>query len=64
MSLEIKFFLMRLATLIVLTPPLGFVLMRYFEYAEKVWKTGNRVKRWGVVCTFFFFLALAGGFLR
>lgn len=55
---------MRLATLIALTPPLGFVLMRYFEYAEKVWKTGNRVKRWGVVCTFFFFLALAGGFLR
>lgn len=39
MSHELKFFLIKLATLLVLTPILGFGLLHYFEYFEKVWKT-------------------------
>lgn len=64
MNHEIKFLLIKLTILIAITPAIGFVLMRSIEYSEKIWKTGNRIKRWLVVCTFFFFLAVLGGFLQ
>jgi hypothetical protein len=64
MSHELKFFAIRLAVLLVLTPILGFFLLRYFEYFEKVWKTNDRRKKWLVTCGIFFMLACIGGWLQ
>ncbi len=43
---ELKFFFIKLAVLLVLTPILGYGLLRFFEYFEQVWKTNNRRKKW------------------
>jgi len=60
----LKFFLIRLSVLLVLTPLMGFGLFRFFEYFEQVWKTNNRRKKWLVTCMLFFMLACLGGFLQ
>jgi len=60
----LKFFLIRLGVLLVLTPLMGFGLFRFFEYFEQVWKTNNRRKKWLVTCMLFFMLACLGGFLQ
>jgi hypothetical protein len=64
MSYELKFFLVKLVTLLALTPILGYGLFRYFEYFEQVWKTNNRRKKWLITCGLFFILACLGGFLQ
>lgn len=64
MNHEWKFFLIRLAALLVLTPFIGFCFLRYFEYLEKIWKTNNRRKKWLMMCILVFTLACIGGFLR
>ena len=42
MSHELKFFLLRLGTLLVLTPILGFCLMRFLEYFVQVWQSKKK----------------------
>jgi hypothetical protein len=64
MSHEFKFFFIKLAVLLALTPILGFALFRYFEYFEQIWKTNNRRKKWLMTCGLFFMLACIGGFLQ
>ncbi len=44
MNHELKFFLVKLVALIVLTPFLGFCFLRYFEYFEKIWKGRDQKK--------------------
>lgn len=63
MSCELKFFLIRLIVLIVLTPLAGFVFLHYTEYVEKTWKMNNRRKKWFILCQIFFLLACLGGWL-
>lgn len=64
MSHELKFFLIRLSVLIILSPVLGFFLYRFLEYFEACWKTGSKKKRWAVSSLLFFMLACIGGFLQ
>jgi hypothetical protein len=64
MNHELKFFLIKLAVLLCLTPVIGFCLFRYFEYFEKVWKTNNRRKKWFATCGIFFILACIAGWLQ
>jgi hypothetical protein len=64
MSHEWKWFLIKLIILILLSPMIGFGLLRTFEYFERVWKTGNRKKRWVITSVLFFMLACIGGWLR
>jgi hypothetical protein len=64
MSHECKFFFIRLFLLLFLTPFLGFCFLRYFEYFEKVWKTGSRRKKWLMMCILVFMLEVMSGFLR
>lgn len=63
MSYELKHFLIRLSILIVLSPLFGFFLLRYADHFEKVWKTGNRRKKWMLMSGLFFLLACIGGWL-
>jgi len=43
---------------------MGFFLLRYFEYFEKIWKTKNQKKKWLMTCGFFFIIACLSGWLR
>ena len=64
MGHDLKFFLIKLAALLVLTPILGYFLLCYLEYFEKIWKTNDRKKKWLVTCVLFFMLVCIGGWLQ
>jgi len=64
MSYELKFFFIKLAALLALTPFIGYGLLCYFEYFEKIWKSNNRRKKWLLTCVLFFVIACLGGFLQ
>jgi hypothetical protein len=64
MSLELKTLAIKLLGTIAITPLMGFLFLRWFEYSKKVWKTNNRRKRWYVMCGVFFVLAGISGWLR
>jgi hypothetical protein len=63
MSHELKFFFIRLGALILVSPLIGFFLVRFFEHFEKIWKSGSRRKKWLMMSSFIFMLACFGGFL-
>ncbi len=44
MSHETKVFFIRLTFLLLITPIMGFGLLRYLEYFERIWKTNNKKK--------------------
>ena len=64
MSFEVKMFFIKLAILIFFTPVGGYIFLRYAEWAEDVWKTNNRTKKWLLLCSLFLFLMLVTGFLQ
>lgn len=64
MEHELKIFSIKIAGLIILSPFMGFVLLRCYDLSEKLWKTNNRRKRWLVMSGIFFVLACIGGWLR
>lgn len=41
MDHELKEVFVKLGALLAITPILGFALLRFVEYLEKVWKTGS-----------------------
>jgi hypothetical protein len=47
-----------------MTPFIGYALMRYFEYFEKVWKSNNRRNKWLATCGFFIVLAALAGWFQ
>jgi hypothetical protein len=63
-SREMKFLLIRLGALLVLTPFGGFGILRYYECVAKFWKTSSRARKWRVFCFCFFLLNVIGGFLQ
>ena len=64
MSPELRVFAIKLVGVIVFTPLMGLLLLRCFEYSQKVWKTNNRKKQWLVMCGVFFILACIDGWLQ
>jgi hypothetical protein len=61
---ELRTLGLRLMGLLILTPFFGYLLLIAFEKSIKEWKSGNRRKRWIVMCGVFFILASIGGWLR
>ncbi len=59
-----KWLLIRFAALLVLTPIGGFAFLRFSDYLEKTWKSGNRRKKWIAMCWLFLTIATLGGFLQ
>jgi len=64
MSAELKILTIKLVGLLIMTPIMGYGLLRCVESLEKAWKSNNRRKRWFVMCGVFFLLATIGGWLR
>ena len=64
MAYEPKIFAIKLAGILLLTPLMGYGLLRCAESFEKAWKLNNRRKRWLAMCGVFFLLAAIGGWLR
>lgn len=64
MSDELIWFLIKLATLLVLTPFGGFAFLLFLDYFEKISKDNNRRKKWLAMCCLFFTIAVLGGFLQ
>lgn len=64
MAVELKVFAMRLLGILVIAPLGGWLLLRFIEKCENNWKSGNRRKRWMIMCGVFIILAGIGGWLR
>jgi hypothetical protein len=65
MITELKAFAIRLIATLIITPFVGWIMLRLAEKYEKYWKSGNRKQRWLVMCGIFFFLAAGiGGWLQ
>lgn len=63
MSYELKMFAIKLLCLLLITPIMGWVIMRSAESFEKAWKSNNPKKKWMVSCGVFLLLAVIGGWL-
>ena len=61
---ELKSIGVRLIVLVIAMPFFGYLFLRVLEISEKVWKSNNRWKRWGVMCVIFFIVAAIGGWLH
>ena len=61
---ELKLIGIRLVGLLIITPFIGYMGLVAVEKSEKEWKSGNRRKRWVVMCGVFFVIAVIGGWLR
>lgn len=64
MSVELKFFALRLLGILIIAPLAGWMLLRFVEKCESSWKSGNRRKQWIIMCGVFVLLAVIGGWLR
>jgi H+/Cl- antiporter ClcA len=64
MNHQTKQFLIKFAIILIMTPFIGYALMRYFEYFEKVWKSNNRRNKWLATCGFFIVLAALAGWFQ
>ena len=64
MNPELKFFLIKLAGILLAAPIMGWGILLCAESFEKAWKTNNRRKKWMVSCGEFILLAILGGWLR
>jgi hypothetical protein len=62
--MELRVFGIKLATTLIATPIMGWVIMKCAEGFEKYWKTNNRRKKWLVSCGLFLLLAAIGGWLQ
>lgn len=54
----------RLIGILLITPIMGYGMLKSFDLLERAWKSNNRRKRWLVMCGLFFFLAVIGGWLQ
>ena len=61
LSLNWSYFFIKLAVLLVITPIMGFLILRILEAFEKAWKTKEKRKRWQACALGFFALAVAFG---
>lgn len=61
---ELKILGIRLAGLIIITPLFGYLLLIIFDQLQKEWASGERRKRWMVMCWVFLSIAIIGGWLR
>lgn len=64
MQYELKILAIKIVLLLLISPFMGFILLRCYDLSEKLWKTNNRRKRWLVMSGVFFILAGIGGWLR
>jgi len=64
MGHELKMIGLKFAALLIISPFMGFVLLRCYDILEKYWKTNNRKKRWLVMSGVFLVLASIGGWLQ
>jgi hypothetical protein len=64
MGHELRIISIKIVGLLILSPFMGFVLLRCYDILEKYWKTNNRRKRWLVMSGVFFLLACIGGWLQ
>lgn len=61
---ELRVIGIRLVGLLIMTPLVGYLLLRIAEQTEKEWKSGSRKKKWGMMCGLFFMVAVIAGWLR
>ena len=61
---QLKILGLKLVILLIITPFLGYTLLRVAENVEKKWKFGNRRTKWLLMCEIFLTLAIIGGWLR
>lgn len=61
---ELRIFAFRLIGILILAPLIGWLFLLFVEKFEKDWKSGNRKKRWMILCGVFIILASIGGWLR
>ena len=64
LSLNWSWFFIRLAVLLVLTPIMGYLIVRMLAAFEKAWQSKEKKKRWQACALAFFGLALALGWFR
>jgi hypothetical protein len=57
-------FVMKFVGVLLISPLVGWLLLRFVEMCEKSWKSGNRRKRWMILSGVFVILAGIGGWLR
>jgi hypothetical protein len=64
MEVELKRIGIKLIGTLLITPVMGYAMLKSFGQLEKAWKSSNRRKQWLVMCVVFFFLAVIGGWLQ
>ena len=64
MEVELKRIAIKLVGTLLITPIMGYGMLKSAEVFAKAWKSNNRKKRWLVMCGVFFFLAVIGGWLQ
>jgi peptidoglycan biosynthesis protein MviN/MurJ (putative lipid II flippase) len=64
MEVELKRIGIKLIGTLLITPIMGWVLLKNVDWIQKAWKSNKRINRWLVMCTVFFFLAVIGGWLQ
>ncbi|MFA6119146.1 MAG: hypothetical protein WCT85_06465 [Parachlamydiales bacterium] len=61
---EIKHIIIRLVTLLILTPVFGYGVLLSIESLIKAWKSNNRKKKWIAITITLLFLSIALGGLK
>ena len=64
MEAELTRIAIKLIGTLLITPIMGYGMLKSVEVFEKAWKSNNRKNRWLVMCGIFFFLAVIGGWLQ
>jgi len=61
MEVELKIIGLKFLAALVVTPLMGYVLLKTAQYVEKAWKSNNRGKQWFAMCGVFLLLAAISG---
>ena len=61
---ELQKILVKLITLIIITPIFGYGVLLSIESLIKAWKSNNRIKKWLAITSILLFLAIALGALQ
>lgn len=64
MEVELKKIAIKFIGTLIVTPFMGYALLKSAELVEKAWKSNSRRKRWLAMCGVFFFLAVMGKWLQ
>jgi hypothetical protein len=64
METDLKRIAIKIVVTLIITPLMGYALLRSGELFEKAWKSNSRRKRWLAMCGVFLLLAAISGWFQ